>query len=141
MLNHIYFAVLNPRMGPRTTDLFASKLNALCETFFFKHSRCLDTSDVNVFGFSWGGFNNLIHPPFWPIDYVIRRLGNFSAIARLIAPVWESLSWWNVLAPDGVHFAEITIDWTWLPTEDPALFLPGQRSGNNKPTGHAHGTY
>jgi hypothetical protein len=50
--------------------------------------------------------------------------------ATLIAPFWTSSSWWNLLAPNEIHFPEFVVDWTWITKEDSALFFPGQNNGN-----------
>jgi hypothetical protein len=90
-------------------------------------------SGVNVFGFPCKTFNNWVNPPFQLIGDVIRHLNSFSATATLITPFWTSSSWWNLLAPDGVYFAEFVVDWTWLPREDPALLLPGKNGVHQRP--------
>jgi hypothetical protein len=45
MLNPRYFAVLDPRSGPHTADLFASNFIAHCGIFFSKH-KCDGTLGV-----------------------------------------------------------------------------------------------
>ena len=64
---------------------------------------------------------------------MLRRMQACRASGTLILPFWDTSTWWHILAPDGVHLAEYVVDWLWLPREDPALFVPGQNSGNQRP--------
>ncbi len=45
--------------------------------------------------------------------------------ATLLVPLWESATWWALLVPDPIHFAEAVVDWVWLPGMEPSLFEPG----------------
>ncbi len=54
-----------------------------------------------------------------------RKLQSDAAVATLLVPLWESATWWTLLVPDAIHFAEAVVDWVWLPRMEPALFVPG----------------
>ena len=132
MLNPRYFEWLDARWGPHTCDLFASSRNALCRRFFSLH-WCPGTAGVNAFAYDWSMENPWINAPFRLIGRVWRTLASLQASATLVAPFWQSATWWRLLAPDASHLSEFVVDWVWLPREDPSLFLPGAGSGNSRP--------
>ena len=46
-------------------------------------------------------------------------------MATLLLPLWESATFWTLLVPDAIHFAEAVVDWVWLPRMEPTLFVAG----------------
>ena len=56
---------------------------------------------------------------------VWRKLQSDAAFATLLVSSWESVTWWTILVPDAIHFAEAVVDWVRLPRMEPTLFVPG----------------
>ena len=124
MLSHEFFRKLEERFGPHSVDLFASGANNQCERFYSLH-WCRGTAGVNAFAFNWGGESAWINCHFRLIGRVWRKLESDAATATVLVPLWESATWWTLLVPDAIHFAEAVVDWVWLPRLEPALFVPG----------------
>ncbi len=130
--------MLNPRLfrsgpdrrwGPHTFDRFASNLNALLERF--NSARyCPGTSGVDSFAQSdWREFNNWCNPPFRLLGRLLLFLQEVRAAATITFPVWQKQSWWPLLCPDGVHFADCVVGWMEVGrTYD--TFLPGLGRAN-----------
>ncbi len=68
------------------------------------------TAGVNAFAFNWGGESAWINGPFRLIGRIWRKLQSVSATATLLVPLWESSTWWTLLVPDAIHFAEVVVD-------------------------------
>jgi hypothetical protein len=47
------------------------------------------------------------------------------AIATLLVPLWDSATWWTLIVPDEIYFADAVVDWVWLFKTDASLFVPG----------------
>ena len=43
--------------------------------------------------------------------------------------MWQSSTWWGLLAPDGLHFSDEAVDWVWLPKGDSGFFVPSSSPG------------
>ena len=123
-----YFAKLDVKWGPHTCDTFSSNENNQCQKFYSLH-WCRGTSGVNGFVFDWSLDNSWIHAPFRLIGKIWRKHSDQGAIATIIVPLWTSATWWHLVAPDAIHLSKHVIDWTWLPRNDPTLFVPGQTPG------------
>jgi hypothetical protein len=124
MLSRAFFRKLEERFGPHSVDLFASGANNQCGKFYSLH-WCRGTAGVNAFAFNWGGESAWGNCPYRLIGRVWRKLQSDAAVATLLVPLWESATWWTLLVPDAIHFAEAVVDWVWLPRMEPTLFVPG----------------
>ena len=63
------------------------------------------------------------------IGKIWRTLREQEATATILVPLWDSATWWLLVAPDAVHLSDAVLDWVWLPREDPTLFVPGVAPG------------
>ena len=68
-----FFAFLNEKWGPFTTDWFADHSNAKLKRFFSKY-YCPETSGVNAFLYSWKAGNNYLTPPVYLVCKSINHL-------------------------------------------------------------------
>ena len=50
-------------------------------------------------------------------------------MATIIAPFWESTTWWGLVVPNSAHLANEGVDWVWLDMSDPDLFVLGSAPG------------
>jgi hypothetical protein len=127
-LSRKYFRQLEDRFGPHSIDLFSSNENNLCDRFYSLH-WCRGSGGVQAFAYDWSGEVAWIHCPYRMVGRVWRKLQHDGVTATMLIPAWESATWWRLLVPDGVHFAEAVVDWVWLPRSDPDLFVPGTAPG------------
>ena len=109
-------------------DLFASSDNNQCGKFYSLH-WCRGTAGVNAFGFLWIGENCWINAPYRVIGRVWRSLLEQGAVATILVPLWQSATWWLLIAPDAIHLSEFVVDWMWLPRTRQDLFLGGCAPG------------
>jgi hypothetical protein len=127
-LSRKFFRQLEDRFGPHSIDLFSSNENNLCDRFYSLH-WCRGSGGVQAFAYDWSGEVAWIHCPYRMVGRVWRKLQHDGVTATMLIPAWESATWWRLLVPDGVHFAEAVVDWVWLPRSDPDLFVPGTAPG------------
>ena len=79
--------------GPHSTDLFASRRNALCLRYF---SRWLDpeAAENDAFAHDWSKEDNAYaHPPYSLLGKVLTKVKQDKATITLVAPVWAAQSW------------------------------------------------
>ena len=95
----------------------------MCEVYSLHW--CRGTSGVNAFAFNWGGESAWANCPYILLGRVWRKMESDAATASLLVPLWESATWWTLLVPDAIHFAEAVVDWVWLPRMEPYVFEPG----------------
>ena len=55
---------------------------------------------------------------------VWRKRQSDATAATLLIPMWGPATWWTLLVPDAIHFAEAVVDWVWLSMMEPTLFVP-----------------
>ena len=84
---------------------------------------------MNAFGFPWSGENCWITVTYKAIVRVWRALREQQAFATVLIHMWESSTWWHLVAPDGRYLSEIVVDWVWFPRGDPNLFIGGTAPG------------
>ena len=128
MLQRTLFQQLEQRWGRHLVDLFASNANNQCERFYSLH-WCRGTAGVNAFAFHWGTGPVWVNGPYRLLGRVWRKLRHDGATATVLVPLWQSATWWGLLAPDGAHFSDEVVDWVWLPRGDSSLFVPGSGPG------------
>jgi hypothetical protein len=129
MLNRRIFRRLEERWGRHSVDLFASDANFQCERFYSLH-WCRGSAGCDAFAFAWGGEGACwVNCPYRVLGRVWRKLRSDGARATILVPLWESATWWGLLAPDGVHLSEEVIDGVWLDRSVPDLFVPGTAPG------------
>jgi hypothetical protein len=127
-IGRAHFELLERRFGAHSIDLFASSANNLCSRFYSLH-WCRGSGGVNAFAYNWSGETAWIHCPYRMVGRVWRKLEHDGAIATMLIPLWESATWWRLVAPDVAHFVEAVVDSVWLPRSDPDLFVPGTAPG------------
>jgi hypothetical protein len=128
MLRRTLFQQLEQRWGRHLADLFSSNAINQCERFYSLH-LCHGTAGVNAFAFYRGIGFVWVNVPYRLLGRVWRKLRHDGATATVLAPLWQSATWWGLLAPDGVHFSYEVVDWMWLLWGDPSLFVPGSDPG------------
>jgi len=74
-------------------DLFASRANSQCDTFYALH-WCKRTAGINAFGQLLIGENCWIICPYNLIGKVWRSLTEQKGLATMPIPLWESAPWW-----------------------------------------------
>ncbi len=122
MLQRALFQQLEQRWGRHLADLFASSANNQCERFYSLH-RCRGSAGVNAFAFYLGIGPVWVNCPYRLLGRVWRKLRNDGTTTTMLDPLWQSSTWWDFLAPDGVHFAKEVIDWVSLPKGEHNLFV------------------
>jgi hypothetical protein len=88
---------------------------------------CRGRAGVNAFGFPSSRENCWANAPYKAIiGRVWRALREQQVVATLLVPMWESSTWGHLVVPDRPHLSEYAVDWAWLPSGDPNLFIGGQ---------------
>ncbi len=56
-----------------------------------------------------------VNCPYRLLGRVWRKLRNDGTTTTVLVPLWQSSTWWGLMAPDGVYFSMEVIDWVWHP--------------------------
>ncbi len=112
-------------------DFFASGDNNQCERFYSLH-WCHGSAGCDAFAFVWSCEVAWVSCPYRMIGRVGQKLRQKLVVATIIVPFWESVTWWGQVVPDSAHLANKVVDWMWLDTSDPDLFVPGSAPGGRE---------
>ena len=63
------------------------------------------------------------------VGRVWRKVQHDGVTSAMMISLWKSATWYRFVVPDGSHFAEVVVNWVWLPRSDPDFVVPGTASG------------
>ena len=112
------FAEINNVFGPVQIDLFASRLNAKCQSYV-SWKRDPSAEYVDAFSRSWQGTNFYMFPPFSLIGRCIQKVRQDHASGVIVVPIWPTQNWFSGLL--GLLVQNPIL----LPQQDNTLLLPG----------------
>jgi len=78
---------------PFTVDLFASRVNKKCRSFYARFSDP-EAEIIDAFTVDWGGKHFYAFPPFALILRTLRRIINDKATGVVVVPYWPTQSWY-----------------------------------------------
>uniref|UniRef100_A0AC34FUH3 Reverse transcriptase domain-containing protein n=1 Tax=Panagrolaimus sp. ES5 TaxID=591445 RepID=A0AC34FUH3_9BILA len=89
-------AIIFKKFGYPSIDLFASRANSKCETYF-SWNPDPGAAGINAFAQNWQGLFGLAFPPFNLVARTIKKAVFENATVILIAPRWETAPFWPML--------------------------------------------
>ena len=113
------FKEIVKKYGKPDIDLFASRLNHKLDKYVSYRpdpSACA----VDAFSIPWNNYYVYIFAPFSTLNMVFRKIAEDETEALVIAPLWNTQSWWPQLAHLLVDFP-VT-----LPPAQKILYLPNK---------------
>ncbi|KYM95726.1 hypothetical protein ALC62_13632, partial [Cyphomyrmex costatus] len=100
------------KFGMPAVDLFASRTNKKCKTFYSRFPDP-DASAVDAFTVSWRNKNFYAFPPFALILRTLRKIMIDQAKGVVVVPLWSSQAWFPL--------------YNSLLTSEPLIFKPSKR--------------
>lgn len=94
-LDNIRYNSIVDRFGTPNIDLFATSKTTKCQKFVSWFPDPLSTA-VDAFTIKWSDYFYAF-PPFSLLNRVIKKIKDDGAVGIVVAPMWESQSWYPVL--------------------------------------------
>lgn len=94
--NNIFQSIVD-RFGQPDIDLFASRLNHKLDKYV-SYTPDPHAFAVDAFSISWSDFYGYIFAPFSTLNMVLRKIVEDKTEALVVAPLWNTQSWWPQLA-------------------------------------------
>ena len=108
------FTVLSSAWGPFEVDAFASDRNARVGTFWSKlfSERA---KGMDAFSQDWDDLHLWLCPPVSLITRTLKMLAASSNCSGVLCvPVWRSSPFWLTLLPDGTHFTNCVVNYSFF---------------------------
>ena len=116
------FGKITDELGYPEVDLFASRTNHKVERFVSWYPDP-ESIAVDAFSLYWGTYDlSYCFPPFSVIGQVLKKLREEQATAIMVAPMWNTQSWYPTLVKMIVDFPLV------FPATRANLFLPHRPS-------------
>lgn len=94
-LQETAFQTITEKYGQPQIDLFATRINAKCETYVSWH-RDPDAYAINAFTISWSSLNFYAFPPFAIILKTLRKIISDKGQGIVVVPKWPTQPWYPI---------------------------------------------